>query len=120
MEPVPLEAEPAHVLHDGIDVLGLFLLRIGVVEAQIGLAAELVGQSEIEANRLGVPDVQVAVRLGREARLYGGVAELLRPDILDEHVAYEVGRSARGVGGSIQRRTSDLKYSQLFLHTIRL
>ena len=36
----PVEAQPAHVFHDGIDVLGLFLARIGVVEAQIALAAE--------------------------------------------------------------------------------
>ena len=38
---VPIEAQPADVLHDGIDVLGFFLRRIGVVETQIALAAEL-------------------------------------------------------------------------------
>ena len=37
----PVEAEPADVVHDGIDVLLLFLVGIGVVEAQVGLAAEL-------------------------------------------------------------------------------
>ena len=31
----PIEAQPAHVLHDGVDVLGLFFGRIGVVEAQV-------------------------------------------------------------------------------------
>ena len=38
---VPLEAEPAHVVLDGLDVLGVFLRRVGVVEAQVALAAEL-------------------------------------------------------------------------------
>ena len=100
VKPVPLEAEPAHIFHDRVDVLGLFLLRIGVVEAQIRLAAELVGQSEVEADCLGVPDVQVAVRLRRKARLDGGIAELFCPDIFDELVAYEIRRSGRGLCGS--------------------
>ncbi len=37
----PVDAQPAHVVDDRVDVLLLFLLGIGVVEAQIGLAAEL-------------------------------------------------------------------------------
>ena len=36
-EAVPVEAEPLDVFHDGVDVLGVFLLGIGVVEAQVGL-----------------------------------------------------------------------------------
>ena len=68
-EALPLEAEPAHVGHDGVDVLLLFLFGIGVVEAQVGFAAELVGETEVDADGLGVADVQVAVGLGRKARL---------------------------------------------------
>ena len=37
----PIEAEPAHVALDGVDVFLLFLGRIGVVEAQMAAAAEL-------------------------------------------------------------------------------
>jgi hypothetical protein len=39
----PVEAEPAHVVLDGElrDVLGVFLGRVGVVEAQVAAAAEL-------------------------------------------------------------------------------
>ena len=70
-EPVlPIEAEPADVLHDRLDVLGLFLARIGVVEPQVALPAELGRQAEVEADGLGVADVQVAVRLGRKARMH--------------------------------------------------
>ena len=64
----PIEAEPAHVALDGVDIFLVFLGRVGVVEAQIAVAAELVGNAEIEANRLGVADMQIAVRLRRKAR----------------------------------------------------
>ena len=62
----PLEAEPFHVLLDGVDVLVLFLFRVGVVKAQMTGAAVGFGDAEIQANRLGVTDMQVAVRLRRE------------------------------------------------------
>ena len=63
----PVEAEPADVLLDGVDVLDVFLDRVGVVEAQVAAAAELGGDAEVEADGLGVADVQVAVGLGRKA-----------------------------------------------------
>src|SRR5215203_5013574 len=63
----PVEAEPADVLLDGVDVLLLFLRRIGVVEAQVAAPAELLGDPEVERDRLGVTDMEVAVRLGRKA-----------------------------------------------------
>ena len=64
----PVEAEPAHVLLDGLDELVLLLGRVGVVEAEVAAPAELLRHAEVEADRLGVPDVQVAVGLRREAR----------------------------------------------------
>ena len=63
----PVEAEPAHVALDRVDVLLLLLGRVGVVEAQVAAAAELLRDAEIEADRLGVADMQIAVRLGRKA-----------------------------------------------------
>jgi len=63
---IPLEPEPGDVFLDGVDVLDVFLGRIGVVEAQVAGAAALGGDAEIEADRLGVPDMQVAVRLRRK------------------------------------------------------
>jgi hypothetical protein len=50
-----------------LDVPSLFLLRVGVVEAQVADAAVLLGEPEVEGDALGVANVQVAVRLGREA-----------------------------------------------------
>ncbi len=66
-EAIPVEAEPADVFLDGVDVLLLFFFGIGVVEAQVGFAAELVGETEVEADGLGVADVEVAVGLGWES-----------------------------------------------------
>ncbi len=63
----PIEAEPAHVALDGVDIFLLFLGRIGVVETQMTAAAEFLGDAEIQADRLGVADMQIAVRLGRKA-----------------------------------------------------
>jgi hypothetical protein len=65
---VPVEAQPVHHLDDGVDVLLLFLLGVGVVEAQVADAAVVARQAEVQADALGVADVQVAVRLGRKAR----------------------------------------------------
>jgi hypothetical protein len=65
---VPPEPEPLDVLLDGVDVFDVLLGRVGVVEAQVAGAAGFPGDSEVQADRLGVADVQVAVRLGREPR----------------------------------------------------
>src|SRR5579872_2776004 len=64
----PLKAEPAHIALDRVDVLLLFLGRVGIVEAQIAASAELFGDTEIEADRFGVADMQIAIRLRRKAR----------------------------------------------------
>src|SRR5712671_3347457 len=62
----PIEAEPAHVALDRVDVF-LFLLHwIGVVEAQMAAPAKLLRHTEIEADRLGMADMEIAVGLGRK------------------------------------------------------
>ncbi len=96
---LPVEAEPAHVLLDGVDVFHLFLGRVGVVEAQVALAAVIPGQAEIEADGLGVADVQVAVGLGREAGV-DAAAPFAGADVLVDDLADEIpgrGRSGRGL-----------------------
>ena len=65
----PVESEPAHVLLNRVHVLDVFLRRVGVVEAQVAEPAEFLGDAEVQADRLGVADVQIAVRLRRKARV---------------------------------------------------
>ena len=70
----PVKAQPFHAVHDGVDVFLLFLGRVGVVEAQVALAGVVARQAEVDADRLGVAHVQVAVRLRRETRDHLGQA----------------------------------------------
>ena len=64
----PLEAQPFDVFLDGVDIGLLFLGRVGVIEAQVTIATELLRQTEVQTDRLGVPDMQEAVGLRRETR----------------------------------------------------
>ena len=57
------------VLLDGVDVLGVLLGGVGIVHAQVADPAVLARSSEVHTQRLAVPDVQISVRLGREARM---------------------------------------------------
>ena len=65
-QPVPLEAKPGDVFLDCVNVFDLFLGRVRIVEAEVARPASFEGDPEIEADRLGVADMQVAVRLGRK------------------------------------------------------
>ena len=79
---------------------------IGVVEAQVALAAELGGEAEVEADRLGVADVQVAVGLGREARVHAA-AVLVGLQVFEDDVADEIGT---GLAASWTVRHQDTSY----------
>ena len=63
---LPLEAQPLDVLLDGVHILDILLDGVGVVVAEVGLAAVLGRQAEVDAEGLGVAQVQVAVGLRRE------------------------------------------------------
>jgi uncharacterized protein YjbI with pentapeptide repeats len=54
---------------DGIDVFDILLGGIGVVHSQVADAVELPGDSEVEADGLGVTDVEVAVGFRGDADL---------------------------------------------------
>ena len=69
------------------------------------LAAEFVGETEVETDGLGVADVEVAVGLGWKARLHDGVAELIRLEVSLDDVADEVG--GRGCGNYVVRGRHD-------------
>ncbi len=94
----PVEAEPVHVVLDRLHVLRVFLARVGVVETQEGLAVVLFRHAEIEANRFGVPDMQVAVWLRREAgddRIVFPAREVVGDDLANEIFGFGVVHLAR-------------------------
>ncbi len=91
---VPGEAEPADILLDGVDVLDILGSGIGVVEPEVARAAQLRGCFEVQADRLGMSDVEVTVGFGRKARGYAA-AVLPGLHVLEDDAADEV---QRGVG----------------------
>ena len=92
-----LEAQPAHVVRDGIHVLGLFGDRVGVVEAQLAHPTELLCDAEVDTDGLRMADVQVPVWLGWEPCLHAPAERALL--VVGEHeVAHEV-RSSRRIRG---------------------
>src|SRR5262249_30432586 len=66
----PVESEPLDVALDRIDELDPLLCWVRVIKAQVAPAAEFVGELVIQHDRLRVPQVEVAVRLGWKARDY--------------------------------------------------
>ncbi len=63
---LPVKAEPLYIFFDRFDILRIFLQRIRIVKAQMRPAAEFVRQLEIQADRFGVSDMQIAVGLRRK------------------------------------------------------
>ena len=88
----PVAAQPADVGLDRLDVLGLLGGRVGVVEAEVGAAAVAGRQAEVEQDRLGVADVEEAVRLGREAGDHPAAVPA-RGQVGVDDVGEEVGRA---------------------------
>ena len=64
---VGVGTQPVQVLDDAVDILLTFTGGVGVVEAEVELAAVLVCDGPVDINRLGAADVQVAIGLRREA-----------------------------------------------------
>mmetsp|Transcript_34705 Transcript_34705/g.83987 ORF Transcript_34705/g.83987 Transcript_34705/m.83987 type:complete len:207 (+) Transcript_34705:1959-2579(+) len=70
---VRCEAQPFDVVYDGVYVLHVLCERVCIVEAEVAFSFVFLGQPEIEADRLGVADVQVSVWLGRKPRGYEAI-----------------------------------------------
>ena len=76
-----------HIGHDGIDILGFFLDRIGVVHPNVAEAIELVCDPEVQADRLGMPDMKITVGLRWKAGDNPGVfsgSQIFRHDVADK------------------------------------
>ena len=97
--PAPVVAQPAHGIGDRVLVLDFFLERIRVVVTQVAGAVVLGGEPEVEDDRLGVSVMQVAVRLGREAR-DDAPAVFAGAKVVADDRAQEVRRAAAGPAGA--------------------
>ena len=84
----PVEAEPLDILTDSIDVLDVFLRGVCIVEAEVTHPTVVLCDTEVHADGLGVPDVEIAVGLWWEARLDASIilpgTKVALDDLLDE------------------------------------
>ena len=86
----PVEAEPAHVALNRIDIFLFLFGRVGVVETQVAAPSELFGDAEVQTDGLRMSEVQVAVWLRRKARHHSVVfsrGEVRRDNVADEIAA---------------------------------
>ena len=105
----PVESQPPDCIDDRVHVLLLFLGRIGVVEAKVAGPAELFGQTEIEADRLRMAEVQIPVGLRREPRAHRLVVGA-RPVAPAVEVGFDRGtQKIRGCGGFFGRKGHDAR-----------
>ena len=81
-------AQPLNILLDRFHIFVVFLLRVGIVHAEVADAAELLRHSEVQGDGFGVSDVQVAVGFRRETRLKATAvlagSEIIFHDLLDK------------------------------------
>ena len=96
--------EPRQIFDDAVNEARVFGLGVGVVEAQVADAGELTGQLKVGSDRLGVANVQVAVRLGRETghdpAAEGALRGVFGREVVDEvgsHRACVARRSGCGI-----------------------
>ena len=62
----PVKTEPVNVLFDGIHKFGVLFGGVGIIHAQVAKSAVAARGGEVYDERLAVPDVKIAVRLGRK------------------------------------------------------
>ncbi len=83
----PIKAEPADIALNSVDIFLLLFERVGVVKPQVTSARELLCNSEVEADGLGMTNMQVTVRLrwkpGNHRAVAAGV-EIGPHDIADK------------------------------------
>lgn len=85
-----LEPQPLDDIPNRLEVLLFLPGGVGIVVPQITLAPVIFGESKVDGNGLAVPDVQIAVGLGREsghnAVLDGSLVVDLVEETLLEHL----------------------------------
>ena len=65
---LPIKPQPLDAIHDGIDIFLVFFFWVRVIKAQVATTRVVARQTKVEADRLCMTDVQIAIGLWREAR----------------------------------------------------
>ena len=96
MKFVPVKAKPFYIVHDVFHIFRFLGNRVGIVEAQITLAFIFYGEPEIQTDRCCMADMQIAIRLRREA-CFHALAPLSGAVVVIDDVADEIGCRGRFV-----------------------
>ena len=67
----PVEAQPLDVVFDRLNEFDVFFCRVSIVKTQIALTLVVLRNAEIQADRLRMADMQIAIRLRRETGVNG-------------------------------------------------
>ena len=92
---------------DRLDILDFLFCRVCVIEPQVGQPSELLGNPEIQADRLGMTNVQVAIGFRREPRM-DSTTEPIGPHVLFYHFPNKVGTDDAFFFGHILRSPSQV------------
>ncbi|OPZ07810.1 MAG: hypothetical protein BWZ07_03255 [Alphaproteobacteria bacterium ADurb.BinA280] len=91
---VPGESQPDHIIANRLNELRIFAGWVGVIETQVAGAGEIAGNAEIQADALGMAQVQVSIGFGWKARAH--LSAMLAAGLVSQHdLADEIGRSRR-------------------------
>jgi len=97
---MPAKAEPFDIVFDGVDKLLALLRWIGVIESEIAVPVVFRSHREIQANRLGMPNVKIAIGLRWKAGVHAPAMFPVLQVMRDER-ADEIGwRCGSGVGSA--------------------
>jgi hypothetical protein len=91
----PIEPHPLDVRFDRFNVFDIFFAWIGIIEPQVASAFVFGGNAEIEADGLGVSNMQVPVRLRWESG-YDPALVFACLQVFGNDIANEV-RGGRGI-----------------------
>ena len=85
---LPIEPKPADIFFYGLLVFFFLFDWIGIVEAEIAFPSIITSDSKVQADRLGMSDMQITVRLwrisGEDFRNFS------RPDICADYISNKV------------------------------
>ena len=66
---IPVKSEPTDILLDRLHVLQFLFGRVGVIKSHIADAAVIGGETKVEADGFGMPDMKISIRFRRKSRV---------------------------------------------------
>ena len=101
-----LADQPLHRIDDAVDVFDAFFFGVGVVKAQVANTVVILGHAKVQADAFGVPNMQVAIGLGRKTGADFGHVQ--RACLMVRRITGAAAPMALGMGAFLQIGLDDL------------